>query len=257
MMPKHTLALVLAFALVPAHAFAGDPKAEAQAHVHASEKLFQDGKYNDALNELTTAYALDPQPGLLYAIAQVHVKLGECADAITWYQRFLDTKPEERAAKAAHEAIEMCSTALPKQPEPPPQPQPPPPPQPQPPPPQQPPPVQPKPVAQPSPPAWYGSVLADALVIGGGVAGVTGIELYHRALNDFDRANTATSYASNHQLVEDGHSQRQWAVIASVGGVVLVGGGVAYYLLHVHSKEPDVTVSPTSSGAVVMWSGRF
>ena len=251
------LALVLAFALAPTRAFGGDPKAMAQAHVHASEKLFQDGKYAEALNELTTAYALDPQPGLLYAIAQVHVKLGDCADAIVWYQRFLDTKPDERPAKAAREAIEMCSTALPKQPEP--EPQPPPQTQPQ-------PlpaalaPVKPAPVATTTTTpgtAWYGSVLTDAFVIGGGVAGVAGIELYLRALDDFDGAKTANSYARNHELVEDGHSQRQWAIVAGVGGVALVGGGIAYFLLHVRTLEPDVTISPTNTGAVMTWSGRF
>ena len=249
MTSRLTVVLVLALA---SRAFAGDPKAEAQAHVHASEKLFQAGKYQDALGELTTAYALDPQPGLLYAIAQVHVKLGECAEAITWYQRFLDTHPDDRPAKAAHEAIDMCTTALPAQPEPPP------PPQPtvqQPPlPPQQP---RPAPIAPPSSPTWYSSVVADALVIGGGVSGVAGIELYLRALDDFDRAKTANSYARNHELVEDGHSQRQWAVIAGTGGVMLVGGGLAYYFLHVRKQEPDVMVSPTTNGGVVTWSGRF
>jgi len=164
MTSRLTVVLVLALA---SRAFAGDPKAEAQAHVHASEKLFQAGKYQDALGELTTAYALDPQPGLLYAIAQVHVKLGECAEAITWYQRFLDTHPDDRPAKAAN------------------------------------------------------------------------------------------SYARNHELVEDGHSQRQWAVIAGTGGVMLVGGGLAYYFLHVRKQEPDVMVSPTTNGGVVTWSGRF
>jgi len=247
------VAVALAVGLRAAPALA-DPKTESLTHVNNSAKLFQGGKYADALAELMTAYSLDPQPGLLYAIAQVHVKLGECADAITWYQKFLDTHPEDRASKAAHEAIDMCATALPKTPEPAPTPTPAPalaptpPPQ----------PVQPtQTTEQRSTPVWYGSVVADALVLGGAVAGATGIELYHRALGDFDKANTATDYAAHHELVEDGRSARTWAIVASAGGVALVGGGIAYYMLSVRGNESTFTVTPTATGTAVMWSGRF
>jgi hypothetical protein len=57
-----------------------------------------------------TAYALDPRPELLYAIAQVHVKLGECPQAITFYERFIASNPKPEHVARARQAIEVCKT---------------------------------------------------------------------------------------------------------------------------------------------------
>ena len=62
--------------------------------VERATQLYKDGKYPEALVALEQAYAVDPQPKLLYAIAQVHVKLGRCPDAIVFYERFLATNPD-------------------------------------------------------------------------------------------------------------------------------------------------------------------
>jgi len=66
--PTHCRAQValasLALASLALSSFAyADPKKDAQPHLAASAKLFGDGKYAEALDELLAAYSLDPQPG--------------------------------------------------------------------------------------------------------------------------------------------------------------------------------------------------
>ena len=56
-------------------------------HVDAATVLHAHRHWQEALNELTLAYSLDPQPDLLYAMAQLQVKLGQCPIAITFYGR--------------------------------------------------------------------------------------------------------------------------------------------------------------------------
>jgi tetratricopeptide (TPR) repeat protein len=89
---------------------AADPKVESKQHFDAASTAHKEGRFKDALTELMVAYALDPRPELLYAIGQIHVKLGQCPQAITFYQRFIDTKPKAEHAARAEKAIEICKT---------------------------------------------------------------------------------------------------------------------------------------------------
>lgn len=101
------LVLAIVVGAVPA---AADPKAEATQHFERASVAHEEGRFRDALRELTLAYALDPRPELLYAIAQVHVKLGECPQAISFYQRFIASKPKPEHAARARQAITVCKT---------------------------------------------------------------------------------------------------------------------------------------------------
>jgi tetratricopeptide (TPR) repeat protein len=106
------LASLVCVGVLAASAFA-DPAAEAKQHFEAASAAHKAGNFRKALEELMLSYALEPKPELLYAIAQVHVKLGECPQAITFYQRFLASNPKPEHAKRAQEAIHICKTAPP------------------------------------------------------------------------------------------------------------------------------------------------
>jgi tetratricopeptide (TPR) repeat protein len=103
----HWLLAVALLAVVPSEAVA-DPAADAAQHFKRAKTYHQQGDYTHALQELMAAYDAEPTPGLLYGIAQTHVKLGQCAEAITFYQRFIDTKPSQDAITRALAAIEAC-----------------------------------------------------------------------------------------------------------------------------------------------------
>lgn len=100
------LALVLTATSRPALA---SPKDEADALILRARSAHKNGKFAEALDALKTAYVLDPRPELLYAIGQLHLGLGQCSAAISFYERFLSTHPEPGPAWAANQAIESCT----------------------------------------------------------------------------------------------------------------------------------------------------
>src|SRR5262249_17073896 len=65
-----------------------------------SEQRFQEGRFQEAVELLLQAYALDPSPVLLYNVARAYEGLGDLPHAIEGYRRYLDSDPqtEDRAA---------------------------------------------------------------------------------------------------------------------------------------------------------------
>jgi len=235
---KHLL--VCALIAVPLVSFAGPKeKKEAQQHIEKATAAHQAGKYDEALTELQAAYALDAQPDLLYAIGQVYVKLDKCDDAIASYEKFLGTNPPADAANSAKEAIETCKA---KQPPPPPPPEPTPPPQPPPPP-------------QPDAKPFYTDKIGSALVGGGIVGVVIGAVMYSSARSTLDDAEAATTYAKHQELVDDAHLKRNIGVGIGIVGLAAIGVGVWHYTRY--QSEQSVAVTPTTSGGMVTWMGRF
>lgn len=247
---KHLL-LIAALCAVPFTASAGPSakdKKDAKAHIKAATEAHKQEKFDVALTELEAAYALDPQPDLLYAIGQVQVKLGNCPEAIMSYEQFLDSKPAQEPADAANEAIKVCREQLAAQQPPPPPPEPTP---------------APAPAAPPPPPAvpegkpFYSDVVGDVLVGAGAVAAVTGVSLYVSARGTIDDAEKAPTYAAQQTLVDDAHSKRLYAVIAGSVGVAAIGVGVWRFTRSSGTEKTSVAVVPTTTGGLVTFAGRF
>ena len=236
--------LVIALIALPMAAFAGPKDKElAQKHITKATEAHQAGKFDVALTELQAAYAADPQPDLLYAIGQVYVKLDKCEDAIAFYEKFLATKPSREPAAAAQEAIDTCKAAAPPPP-PPPEPTPAPAP-----------PPEPAPVLQPDSKPFYTDTIGSALVGGGVVATVVGVVLYSSAVSTLDDAEAAATYDEHEQLVGDARTKRNIGVVFGVVGLAAIGVGVWHYASY--KSEQSVPVSPTPSGGMVSWMGRF
>ncbi len=226
-------------------------KTEAKIHIDNASQLHKDGKFQQALDELTIAYSLDPQPGLLYAIGQVHVKLGQCKLAIAFYQRFLATRPDEGPAGAAQEAIATCKQLGDTVPQP-----------------DKPvdKPVDPAttapaaaPVAQPTGPVdnvWYRDTIGDVLVGGGALVAVMGGIVYLSARGKIDDANTAMTYSAQQDLVDNAHSDRVFAIVLAVGGAGLIGAGIYHYMRHAETA-PQIGLAPTQGGAFASLALRF
>jgi tetratricopeptide (TPR) repeat protein len=242
-------------------ASADEPKPLARQHVERATALHKDGQFAEALAELQTAYALDPQPQLLFAMGQLHVRLGQCTQAITFYERFLASRPARGPAGIATEAIAACKTE---------------------PPPADPPArpasvadqlpapaidvtLPPAPLAPPvttvAPPrerAWYTDYVADALVVGGIASGVAALVTYRGALADRDRAETATSYEAYVERIDRAHTQRTYAVVLGAAGVALATAGGLHYVLSDRGRtDHGVQIAPGRGGGVVSWSTRF
>jgi tetratricopeptide (TPR) repeat protein len=105
--------IAVVFVVVAPSGAIADPASDAKRHFTRAMAFHKRGDFDSALKELTAAYADEPTPALLYGIAQTHVKLGQCAEATTFYQRFIDTKPSQDAIDHALAAIEACKTSAP------------------------------------------------------------------------------------------------------------------------------------------------
>lgn len=225
------LVLVAVLVLAPATALAGK-KEDAKAHLAKAARAHKEGHYDEARAELEAAYALDPNPDVLYALGQVHAKLGNCREAAAYFKRFGATQKDPQVAKVVDEAIAACtpaaepapaaepgtpSIASPRSDEPAPtaaeRPGPPPiaaerpapPPAGKPPHPEPPahspfaatrraaPARAPAPVAAPQQSPWYKDKLGDGLVLGGVVAAVVGVFEYRSAVSDLDAAEDHSS----------------------------------------------------------------
>jgi len=237
------LGLVLAPAIARAN-----PGDDAKAHVARATQAHKDGRYDDARVELEAAYALTPKPELLYALGQVHAKLGRCDDAAAYFHRFAATQSDPQVAKVIDQAISACKPAAP-------------------------PPAAPAPAAPaasaaaptaaaaPEGARWYHDKLADGLVLAGVTAVIIGLIEYHSAVSDLDAAEDRTAAPTvtrYFELVGEAHDARTTALVLTGVGGLLIAGGVVHYVLHDRGAEArGVAVVPAPGGGLVTYGGRF
>jgi hypothetical protein len=272
--------LLATLALVAGTAAAGPKQQQAKKHIEKATQLHGEGKFDEALVELNAAYKLDPKPDLLFAIGQVHSKMGHCTEAAEYFHKFAKAKKKKDIDNVVEEAIKECHpadavmapTPTPEPtptptpnvtPSPTPTPEPTPTPTPTPPPPD----LTPTPapiVEQPPPPPppsthhFYQDKLGDALVIIGVGAIAVGVIEYQAAKGNLDDAEKAPTLADYNSKLDSAHSARTASVVLGVGGIVLVGGGVIHYMMTGKSGETSgVAAAPTRGGALITWSGGF
>ena len=262
--------LTLALALAVSAQAAADPKSD---HVARANAAFNAGRYEDALEALNAAIAIESDPQLIFAIGQVHMKLGDCKKAIAFYKDFLATKPDKKEAAVANKAIEHCTTMKPekkadekkvdkqhteKQPE------------------KQPeekqtekqpdePPVNEEPaVVEPPPPAqvehvpWYRHAFGDVLVLVGVTAAGVAVYEYRSALSHRDAADTAPSYNAYVDELAASQRDRKLAIGFAAGASVFVTAGILRYVLRNSTRErATLSLTPTHGGTLATWSLQF
>lgn len=209
------LAITIGSLVSVAHA---ESRPEADEHIATATALHAEAHYAEALVELEAAYALDPQPRLLYAQGQLHGLLGECTVATDFYERFLATKPSANATHLAREAIAACRPALA--------------------------PssvaaatviVPPAPPPLPAPPSVLQTARRDrlgiALVAGGGVLGLVGALGYVSARGLRTDAGMAPTYAEHLELVERAEHRRTIATVIGIAGGLVLASGITRLVL--------------------------
>lgn len=255
---------MLVIVIAPATALA-DARTEARTHMERAAALHAEGKFAEALTEITIAYSLEPKAERLYAIAQMHVQLGDCAQAITFYRRFLSTRPDDLPKQAAREAVATCkerlaaaegstgdpaaldgatvdgapiddATATATAPA-----------------------LEPAPSAAPAEapaPRWYHDKLGLALVGGGVTLGILGLATYSSAVGDLDDAEHAASYAEYADLVDGAGTKRVYATVLTIAALAATGAGV-YRLVQRRKETRQLVVAPTADGGMVSVWGSF
>jgi tetratricopeptide (TPR) repeat protein len=92
-------------------------KDKAAAHMAKAAKAHKAGKFEVALTELQAAYAIQPQPKLLFAIGQVYAKLDDCEAAIEHYEKFEAATKDKSKQAVVKQAIDACKKKLADKPE--------------------------------------------------------------------------------------------------------------------------------------------
>ena len=273
---SRNLLIIVAVLLVASQAYAV-PRNTVKAHIDKATKAHKEGKFDVALDELKAAYGLDPKPDLLFAIAQVYVKLDKCTEAIEYYEKFLATVKDDGTKQVVAQAIDACKSKLgstePK-PEPVVEPKPEPKPEPI---------VEPKPEpiveTKPEPPRngnaddpfaagrstgttykpWYKDPLGDALVGGGVLVGVGALLFRNTAAGEADKAEKAATEDEYRDHRDKADSNEKLALVLGVSAGVLVTAGVVRYVTRDSGKKQEtrVGVAPTRDGGLITVLGRF
>ena len=99
------LALLCMVALVPSVVRAESDRERATRHVGRGISYYEIGKYGDAIEEFERAYVLYATDTLLFNLGQAHRKLDHCAEALSYYERFLERSPGSSLAKQVRALI--------------------------------------------------------------------------------------------------------------------------------------------------------
>ena len=238
--------LVLASRADLAHA--EDPRIEdpaAQAHVDAGKAAYNAGDYEAASREFDAAYAIVPEPVLLYGWAQSRRLGGHCAEAVALYRRFLASDLSDAQIAAGKAGIALCeqaSSTLPpersRQDTPP----------------RKDPTNQPPPAERREPSRWYTDPVGGGLVIGGAISVGVGITFFVLSRNSEDAASTAEFRDEFADHLDQATTRRRIGLAgAGIGGALLIGGILRYATYG--PSTPAVVVGATGSSLVI--SGRF
>jgi tetratricopeptide (TPR) repeat protein len=91
---------------------ANEVQRAAQLHHNAGIESYLAGRYDHAISELEKAYALVPDPILLFNIAQAHRKKGANEKALGFYRRYLKEAPQAPDRPDVERRIDEIEDAL-------------------------------------------------------------------------------------------------------------------------------------------------
>lgn len=102
------LVVLVALALAPDVA----REQSAEAAKERALDLWEEGRYDEARDEIIHAYELAPQRRYLYARARIEQADGHCDVANEYYRKYLAEDPPPAAVKATQRAIADCERVL-------------------------------------------------------------------------------------------------------------------------------------------------
>jgi tetratricopeptide (TPR) repeat protein len=245
--------------LLAVELWAADPRAPAapaaplpkpaKAHLDRGLSLYEAGRYDEAIAEFESGYALSPHPSFLYAMGQSARRQGNCRAAVGYYERWLAVMAGSEQAPLVQLQVERCREKLAAE--------------------QAavraagaaraPPaagPTSDVPAVRTRPRAWYRDAVGDTLAAVGLAALATGTVLYVRArLELADAGSSYDHYVTALGARDDGAIGRALMI---GGGSLLVAGLVRFWLISERSSGvPAIAPAALDHGAALLLSGRF
>lgn len=216
-----------------------DSDSAAKQHLEAGLAAYRARDYETASREFEAAFAIRPDPSLLYSWAQAQRQANQCGKALELYRRYVDSKPSDSQVSAANAGIKLCEDTLANaKPEPKPEPAPKP--------------IEPRVEIVRRP--WYSDRLGHSLVVGGVVALGIGSVFLVVSGNSKQRAERAEFRDVYAEHLDSAKRQRSTGAILITAGAALAASGVAVYVLRDRSSERRVAVGLALDGVVVAGS---
>jgi len=203
---------------------------------------YKDKQYDAAVASMSKSYALDPDSGALYALAQSERLSGKCKDAIGHYNKLLESTKDEKTIGAVKAQIDLCGQIERGE----------------------------KPKDDPkvddkrdAPTIQYRTVyrtkqhsdtLAISFYVVGGVSLGGAVTTYLLARSTRSDADHATSLAQYNDLYDRARVLRWTAYTAAGAGLALVGYATYRVLWGGKATSSEVAIVPTTRGASVSWA---
>ena len=111
-MNRALAAAAVAFVVLAAQTAHADPESDAQEHFKRGVKLYNLGHFQEAIPEFEKAYDFDPQPILLFNIAQSHRQNGNKERALFFYRRYLEQEPNTTKRADVEQRMKELAQAL-------------------------------------------------------------------------------------------------------------------------------------------------
>jgi tetratricopeptide (TPR) repeat protein len=262
-MKLHRITLVLAALCATASAQGPAPApapntSPADQALEEGRRLYDLREFAKAIERFKEAYRLRNDAASLFNIAQSYRLLNDCPQAHTYYKTFQRNFPNERADVVAKFIAELEPCSKPSEPTEPTEPM------------NKPgdplerpaEPLTPPPVVtvpQVDEPASPGRTLRiSGIAVGGvGVAALaTGIVFGLRARSQSREVDNAEEWDASLDASAK-RADRNAKVLLPVGGAMIIGGAVLYYLGYREQQSSQVAIIPSADGATVAWSFRF
>jgi tetratricopeptide (TPR) repeat protein len=101
----------------PNEAPAADAEAERarrfSGHIEQATRAYKNGEYDRAIEAYQAALEIQPNPLLLFNIAQSHRRAGRAKEALTFYERFLAEAPKSKLAPEVRDYLNALKTSAP------------------------------------------------------------------------------------------------------------------------------------------------
>jgi tetratricopeptide (TPR) repeat protein len=104
--------LVASLAAAPARSASDARTEKAREHYLQADAFYKLDRYASALQEYEQAYLAKPDPSFLYNIAQCHRLMGDKAEAVKFYRRYLNDAPNAANREVAEKHIKDLETML-------------------------------------------------------------------------------------------------------------------------------------------------
>lgn len=220
-----------------------EPQSRAQALYEEGSRHYKLHEYDAAIAAFKQAYAMFPEPTILFDLGQAYRQLDDCKDALSFYKTYLHDKPDAEDRALVEKLVSEMQACVDEQSR-----------------------VAAAPAPAPAPvvvaPPRYRGLRVAGIVTGGVGALVAASGIYfsydasHQASLLEQMCTTKCAATDVAAIDRKGkESQTDAITLYAIGGsIAAIGTGMFVYAV-LHADPETVTVTPTAGGAAV--SARF